>query len=96
MDKRSGFFIQFSCEETLEQTKLKYEQLSLVSCIFCFVCAVYSLAIYLMKVRTNISVKMIDLETVTAGDFTVEVELTEKMIEKFKNDEKWKNLIEDK
>jgi hypothetical protein len=67
---------------------VKYQQLSLVACIICFVCVVYSLFIYYMKINTNIAIKVVDLQTVTAGDYTIEVEITDNMIEKFKEEKK--------
>ena len=96
VNDRSAFFIQYSCEETIVETREKYEKLSMVSCIFCVVCVIYSLVIYYLKANTNIQVVKYDLDTVTAGDYTVEIEITEKMLHTFRDDPVWKDRIKDK
>ena len=80
VNDRSAFFIQYSCTEPIDVTIKKYDELSLVACIFCVVCVIYSLTIYYLKANTNIQIVDFDLQTVTAGDYTVEIEITDKML----------------
>lgn len=61
VDSRNAFFFQYSCEEPPDATYAKYEKLSLVACIFCFVCVVYSLTIYYLKANTNLQIVQFDL-----------------------------------
>ena len=54
--------------------------------IICLVSGIYSITIYYLKVNTNINVIRYDLLTVTAGDYTIELELSKSQIQNFKTE----------
>ena len=75
LDVRSNIFLQYSCEETSEESNKKYDRILLVACISSFIALIYSLTIYYLRVKAFVDIKIFDLSTVTAGDYTVFLEL---------------------
>jgi hypothetical protein len=72
---RSDIFLQYSCEETSEESNKKYDRILLVASISSFIALIYSLTIYYLRVKAFVDVKIFDLSIVTAGDYTVFFEL---------------------
>ena len=87
-DPRSAFFIQYTCQISEEDAKKKYEQLQVVATLTCCVAILYTLTIQFLKNRLYYYQKMYDLQTTTAGDFSVEIDITHKMIQTFYEEEK--------
>ena len=71
IDPRSDIFIQYTCEESRDQSNIKFQRLSMVACISCFISLLFSITIYYLKAKAFIDIKTFDLATVTAADYTV-------------------------
>ena len=81
---RNRLFIQFGCEMDTQMKSDTY----LILCwavVTVLSCAVpYSLLIYYMQKTATLDTRLFDLETVTASDYTVELDLTPQMYNDYK------------
>ena len=95
VEPTAHFFIQYSCTVLNEQLEKKYNKVSVAtSCIlliaFCFVNL-----IYFMQTTSKLDQLDYDIKTITAGDYTVQMDITKSMWGFF-IDEIYPNRYEDK
>lgn len=96
IDSRSDIFIQYSCQDTVGNSYQKFNRLSIVACLSCFISLVYSLTIYYLKQKAYIDIKKFDLRTVTAGDYTVFLGLDNEQVQRFLTDKKYQKFLKNK
>lgn len=85
-DDRSSLFVQYKCEITEEEQYEKYNNLTLVTVSILFSAFLYSLLVYWLQQTSKLDQIKYDLKTITAGDFTVEYDITEQMYRTFLKD----------
>ena len=85
-NQRSNIFIQYKCEITELEQYEKYNQLTLVTVLTMMATFLYSLLIYWLQTTSKLDQVKYDLKTITAGDFTVEYDITAEMYETFLRD----------
>lgn len=74
--KDSSFFIQYSCTQPQSQLNSKYKEVSTIACLGVFVSLFYLVVLYFFKRNSKIQYKSWDMNTITPGDYSVEMEIT--------------------
>jgi hypothetical protein len=64
-------------ELDFSDVEVKYDNLCIVSSISVLISIIFSLAVYSLKKKHQLEVDIFDLKTVTIGDYTVEVHLSQ-------------------
>jgi hypothetical protein len=83
-DPRSDMFIQYACVGPDDMLYKKFNDLTIVACISCFMSLLYIITIWYLKQKAYIDIKTFDLSTVTAGDYTIYLNLDNAQFEQFK------------
>ena len=87
MDRRSDFFIQYTCEQSFEEAGEKYKMLTIVATLVIFSASFYQLSIFYLVRQSKIDQKRYDLKTTTVGDYSIEMRIDKKMIAAFNKKE---------
>jgi hypothetical protein len=82
-DIKNDFFFQYECLQTEEEAARKWNILSYVSCFICFVALAITATMRDEEINMEKFTLQFDLLTVTAGDFTVEMSVSDDQYEKF-------------
>mmetsp|Transcript_8384 Transcript_8384/g.14010 ORF Transcript_8384/g.14010 Transcript_8384/m.14010 type:complete len:683 (+) Transcript_8384:250-2298(+) len=83
LNKRSQFFVQYTCEQEESEQFRKYEDMAIVTASVIFVGIVFILLIYYLQATSKLDQKKYDVQTITAGDFTVELDISPSMFKFF-------------
>jgi hypothetical protein len=75
-DLRAYFFIQYTCEQSREIQEVTYNQISLVTAEISFVAFFFILLIYYLQKTSRLDQLEYDVNTISAGDFTVEYDIS--------------------
>lgn len=79
----SQYFIQYTCEMNNDEQYVKYRQLCLYASIVLFVAAFYFFRIRHLIEKQNLEHMEWDLQTVTAGDYTIQKPITKEEYDDF-------------
>ena len=72
-------YLQYYCKQSLSAVNTKREAGLLVACLGIFSCFLFLITVSYMKQSALLEFQIWDFSTVTAGDFTVELQITETM-----------------
>jgi preprotein translocase subunit SecG len=75
-DQRAQFFIQYTCEQSQEIQGDTYNQIALATATIMFVAFFFILLIYYLQTTSRLDQLEYDINTVSAGDFTVEFNIS--------------------
>ncbi|CDW86701.1 UNKNOWN [Stylonychia lemnae] len=75
-DSGAMLYIQYTCEQSDEELKEKYSQVSIISCFSIFAACIYAITIYFVKKYSKLNQIDWDLKTVTPGDYTLRYEIS--------------------
>lgn len=78
-------FVQFECHMTEEVKTTKKEQAAMVSCLGVLLVLVYLSVIYYFKRASDLNQMEWDIQTITPGDYTAQLEISEKAFNFFLN-----------
>ena len=70
-DAQNSIFVQYSCEQTEEQLRVKYNRLCMVVATGILTCLLFLLAIRKVVLSDKIQMAEWDLNTVVVGDYSV-------------------------
>lgn len=70
-DKDSIIYLQYQCQQDEAGLTTKREEALLFTCMGIFICGVFLSTLFFLNKLADIDFKAWDVETVTAGDFTV-------------------------
>ena len=76
-------FVQYACEMTEEQKFAKYEIISKATFTVLLCSAFFFITIYYMQHTSDLDGYMFDVSTVTAADYSVELDITKAMWDDF-------------
>ena len=79
-------FIQFSCIQATEDLVQKRQEALGIACLGIFACLLYTITIYYLQENSKLQNIEWDVATVTAGDFSVELQITHEMYNIFMSD----------
>jgi hypothetical protein len=79
-------FIQFTCVQTEEQQAIKYEKLSTAAAVGSLICLLFTVGIRYLYQGGKIKQLDWDMSTITAGDYTVELEIDKTGYQNWLND----------
>jgi hypothetical protein len=79
----SSFFIQYNCGVGESNIHKKYEDVALVSAVFMFIALLFIVLIHFMLKTSKLEEQRFDMNTITAGDYTVELDITREMYQYF-------------
>lgn len=82
-DVSAHFFIQYTCMQDQETQAAKYDTIAKATAIIMFVSFSYMLFIWYLQKSQGIDRLENDMNTITASDFTVELEINREMWEYF-------------
>lgn len=68
--------MQYTCTVVGDQFKDKYNKIALASATVTFIAFVFGALVYYMQKTSKLDMLDFDMNTITAGDFTVEMDLT--------------------
>jgi hypothetical protein len=77
-DFRSYVYVQYACTQSMAVLQSKHNQISLVSCCGVFLVCIYIITIYWFKKVSKLNQLDWDIQTITPGDYTVQMEITDK------------------
>lgn len=77
VNKMSKFFMQHTCTVNGDEFKDKYNKIALASSCITFIAFCFGALIYYMKKTSKLDQLNYDMNTITAGDFTVEMDITD-------------------
>lgn len=81
----SKFFFQHTCTVTGDDFKDKYNKVALASATITFIAFCFGALVYYMKKTSHLDQLNFDMNTITAGDFTVEMDFTKGQYTEFNN-----------
>lgn len=73
------FYMQYFCEQNLDAVNTKRHAGLIVACISIFTCLLFLVTASLLNQNATLDYKIWDMHTVTAGDFTVSMPISEAM-----------------
>ncbi len=82
-DADAKIFISFTCVQEKERLALKYEQTSMIACLGVLLVCVYLSVLHWFKRASDLNQMVWDMETITPGDYTVQMEISQKAYEYF-------------
>lgn len=75
VEKMSTFFTQHTCNVKGDEFKDKYNKIALASSCITFIAFCFGALVYYMKKTSKLDQQNYDMNTITAGDFTVEMDI---------------------
>ncbi|CDW91100.1 UNKNOWN [Stylonychia lemnae] len=81
----SSFFVQYFCQQTDEQLSVKRQEGAVISAIAVFSCLFFIIMMFYLRQQTQIQKVEWDVETITAGDYTVDLKISQSMYQTFVN-----------
>ena len=85
LDEDSSFFIQYTCTQDNEQLAEKREEGAVVSSIAVFSCLFFLIMIFYLRQTSQIHQVTVDVDTLTAGDYTVDLRISPQQFRTFVN-----------
>lgn len=76
-------FVQYTCEMDKIQQDAKYKTIAMASIIMMFVAHMFIQVTYYLRQTAKLDLLKYDIETCTAGDYTVEMDITKEMYNDF-------------
>jgi hypothetical protein len=76
---RAQIFIQYKCEISDIEKGSKYDKLSFVTISVLFACFIFAMMVHYLTETSRMDELKYDVNTITAADFTIEMEITDKM-----------------
>ena len=83
VQKMSKFFLQHTCTVKDDAFKDKYNKIAMVSACIMFIAFCFGALVYYMKKTSKLEQLNYDMNTITASDFTVEMDITGAQYKKF-------------
>ncbi len=80
--KDARLFVSYSCTQTQEVLAEKQNMTSVISCCGVLLVLIYMTVIHYFKRQSDLSQLKWDMQTITPGDYTMQLEITEDMWEK--------------
>lgn len=77
--KEARFFVTYTCEQDSETLADKKNQAAKISCLAVALILVYLSILHYFKRHSDLTQKKWDMLTVTPGDYTMQLEITEEM-----------------
>jgi hypothetical protein len=90
----SIIYLQYECQQEDEVLNVKKQQGLLTSCIGIFICGIYLSIMYYLNKTALLDFKQWDVDTVTAGDFTIEYKVPLEVWERFEDNHEDKTRAE--
>eukprot|EP00347_Sterkiella_histriomuscorum_P023421 403334704 len=85
LDEDAQFFVQYYCTQSHEELSVKREEGALVGAIAVFSCFFFIIMIFYLRQLTQIQKVRWDLDTLTAGDYTVDLNISRDQYQTFVN-----------
>lgn len=89
--REAQFFIQFECHHTDSELASRRYDGALVGSIGVFTCLFFLVMVFYLRKKTKLDQIEWDVSTITAGDYTVEIKITDTMFTKFHNEFRQQN-----
>ena len=83
--EESRLFMEYTCEQSNENMDMKYNQMCLVSATAILIALLFTITIRALFQGGKIERISWDMSTVTAGDYTVEIEILKDSYDEWKN-----------
>lgn len=83
-DSNAKVFVQYECHMSNDKIAEKKSQASIISCLGVFMVLIYLTVLYYFKRASDLSQMKWDIQTITPGDYTAQMEISEKMFSFFK------------
>jgi len=80
---KAKIFVSYSCIQTEETQKTKYNQASIISGLAILLVLVYMTVLHQFKRASDLNQKEWDIQTITPGDYTMQYEISSKSYEFF-------------
>ena len=80
---KASLYVQFACTQTQDELSAKHSKMSMVSCLGVFMVSIYMIVIYWFKRVSKLQQLDWDIQTITPGDYTVQMEISDKAYEWF-------------
>jgi hypothetical protein len=77
--KDARLFVSYSCTQTQEVLAEKQNMTSVISCCGVLLVLIYMTVIHYFKRQSDLSQLKWDMKTITPGDYTMQLEITEDM-----------------
>lgn len=84
-NENNFIFVQYTCEMTDAQKFAKYETISRATLIVLLCSAIFFITVYYMQHTSDLDGYVFDVQTVTAKDYTVEMDITTDMWQDFED-----------
>jgi hypothetical protein len=82
--KDSRVFVTYTCEQPADLLAEKQNSTSAIACCGVFLVLIYSTVIFYFKRHSNLNQLKWDIQTITPGDYTMQMEITPEMWNDFK------------
>lgn len=76
-------FMQYECRPTEDQLHNKYQTVALATATIMLVAFLFTLVVYYLQTTSKLDLLQYDISTVTASDYTVEMDITPAMYKDF-------------
>jgi len=87
INDNSLVFVQYSCTQDEGTQHKKWYELSIVACIYLMITVIFSMFIIYMKSLSKLNAIKYDISTVTASDFTIEMDISDEAYKHFLRNE---------
>jgi len=77
-DTNAKMFVQYTCIQSDDQLATKRNQATIISCLAVFAVGVYLTVLHYFKRASDLNQMEWDMQTITPGDYTAQLEITEK------------------
>ena len=77
-DTNAKMFVQYTCIQSVDQLATKRNQATIISCLAVFAVGVYLTVLHYFKRASDLNQMEWDMQTITPGDYTAQLEITEK------------------
>lgn len=78
-------FVTYTCEQTDDVLAEKQSMTAVIACSGVLLVLIYLTVLHYFKRHSELSQLKWDLQTVTPGDYTMQIEITQEMWQDFKN-----------
>ncbi len=76
-------FVSFTCQQDEESLMIKRQIASKIACLGIFMVLVYLTFLHYLKRRSELDVIQLDMETITPGDYTMSMKITQRMYDHY-------------
>ena len=81
--EQASLFAQFACTQSQDRLDQKYIETSIISCCSVLLVCVYLIVLYNFKRSSKLMQLDWDIQTITPGDYTMQMEITDEAYEWF-------------